>query len=238
MRQLYEEGHLYFNTFKYFKELEEKDDGRGDKDEYISAHYAGEKISNISIDLIPSDNPNKVFTAKGGVDFKMTSLDYGNDKQFTHLYSLSTIDINWALQNDIIIDERNFAEKKDYAVFIYNFDEFLNRVEKKIKEYSDYCYEFGKIEYVDKETYFGDMGAFRKFNKYAYQSEYRIANFFKGDVAKPKSLYIGSLKGIATKPLNKWEFYNIMFGFDYIDIQGNKQTTHISNKKILDKISI
>ena len=238
MQQLYEEGHLFFNTFKFFKELEKKEDGRGDKNEYVSAHYAGEKISNISINFIPRDNPNQGFIAKGGIDFKMTTLDYGNDKKFTHLYSLSSIDINWALQNDIIIDERNFAEKKDYAVFIYNFDEFANRVENKIKEFPDYNYEFKEIEYVDRNTYFGEMGAFRKFNDYAYQSEYRIANFFQGDITTPKSLYIGSLKGIATKPLNKFEFYNIMLNFKCKDENGNSKVVQISNKKILDKYAI
>ena len=82
------------------------------------------------------------------------------------------------------------------------------------------------------------MGAFRKFNDYAYQSEYRIANFFQGDITTPKSLYIGSLKGIATKPLNKFEFYNIMLNFKCKDENGNSKVVQISNKKILDKYAI
>lgn len=236
MRQLYEEGHLFFNTFKLFKEMDKAADGRGDENEYVSAHYAGEKISYIPIDAIPLDDPNKKFTANGGTDLKAVTLDFGNDKRFTHLYSLSSIDINWALQHDLIIDEKNFAPKKDYAVFIYNFDEFVNRVENKIKELPDYDYEFKPIEYVDKDTYFGEMGAFRKFNDYAYQSEYRIANYFKGDATQPKSLYIGSLEGIATKPLNKFEFYNIMLNFKCQDLEGNSKIVQITNKKVLDKL--
>lgn len=235
MRELYEEGCLFFNTFTFFKDMEVSSDGRADKNEYASAHYAGEAISNIKLEIVPIDNPNLRISAKGNQDFKAITLNFDNDKQYTHLYSLSYIDFDWALENDTIIDERNFAPKKDYAVFINNPDEFLNRVEAELKKLPNYNYLFNSVEYVEKFGYFGKMGAFKKFNDFSYQNEFRIANWFSNN--QPQSIYIGSLKDIATKPLNKYEFYNINMSYTYRDYEDNLTIAKITNKKILDKLN-
>ena len=41
MKNLYEKGELYLQTFEYFKNLEKTNDGRGDPDEYLTKYHAG-----------------------------------------------------------------------------------------------------------------------------------------------------------------------------------------------------
>ena len=45
MKAFYEKGEMYFNTFKFFKDLEASGDGRADKNEYSSIHYSSEGLN-------------------------------------------------------------------------------------------------------------------------------------------------------------------------------------------------
>ena len=63
--------------------------------------------------------------------------------------------------------------------------------------------QYGNIEdkslsiIKDKNTYSGEMGAFRKFNDFAYQNEYRIAINFNS--LEPQKIYIGSLIAVGLR---------------------------------------
>ena len=208
MKEFYENGHLYCNTFQYFKNLELKSDGRGDKNEYATLHYGGSGIKNIIINVSDSPDMKNSIPMKGGIDFKAITIDTGKNKEYTHLYSLTCIDVEWAKQNNKIIDERNFAENKDYVVLIHNVKEFETRLEKGIAKLNIHA-GIGYVEYVDKFSYDGNIGPLRKFNDYSYQNECRVLLDFNS--LEPKSIYLGSLSDIAWEPLTKNEFYKRKF---------------------------
>ena len=53
----------------------------------------------------------------------------------------------------------------------------------------------GFVEYMDQDTHSGDMGPFRKFRRFEFQSEYRVA--VGTGLPGPRKLRIGSLRSIA-----------------------------------------
>lgn len=233
MKAFYEKGEMYFNTFEYFKKLENSGDGRSDKNEYASVHYAGEGIKNLTLKIYSNDNPNEVYCLEGGKDLKTFTLDYGNDKKYTHLYSMSYLDIDWILENDLLIDYRNFAKDKNYAVLIHDILNFNKMFIDKMKDLK-VAVDGNVVEYVDKDTYSGKIGAFRKFKEYEYQNEFRIAVDF--DTLEPIKIYIGSLKNVAKPPVNIKEFYSSDCKISRADENGKIYMQSISNKSVLNKI--
>lgn len=200
VENFYKKGELYFNTFKYFKELETNDDGRADKREYLGEYYSGTGLDSIKI----SFDGYILSKAQGLCSFE---IDYSSIKQFTHLYCMSCVNVCKAIENDLIIDERNFANRKDYVVTIHNTAEFKRRLLNKVQEMQLRCQE-GYIEYFNQSNYGGKVGCFRKTNDYEYQNEWRIvANFGTDKENIPQIISIGSLEDIAIPPVNKMEFY-------------------------------
>ncbi len=233
MKAFYEKGEMYFNTFQYFKNLEKTEDGRGDKNEYASVHYAGEGIKNLTLKIFSNEDPDNIFYLEGGKDLKTFTLDYGDDKEFTHLYSFSYMDVDWILENDLLIDSRNFAKGKDYAVMIYDINKFNDMFLNKIKELK-LAVSGNIVEYVDKNTYSGEIGAFRKFKDYEYQNEFRIAVNFNS--SEPQKIYIGSLNKVAKPPVSIKEFYKNDCKISLLDKNGKMYMHTITNKKVIDKI--
>ncbi len=235
MKAFYEKGEMYFNTFKWFKELETTGDGRADKNEYCSVHYASNSLKNYSFEIYPEGHPEEAIKLNKENGLISLTLDFGNDKEYTNLYSLSYLKMDEILQNDLIISTRNFAPTKDYAVVIYDINAFFDKFTKAMREKYKRCFKAKAIEYVDKNTYSGEMGAFRKFNNFTYQNEYRIAVNFNS--LEPQKIYIGSLKDIASKPMNKKEFYQMPLKIEHKnDVGVVINTTIISNISALDEI--
>jgi hypothetical protein len=54
---------------------------------------------------------------------------------------------------------------------------------------------YALVEYVDKNSYAGPMGAFRKYSHYSDQKELRVAAM--PGTGRPLSLYLGNLSDIA-----------------------------------------
>ena len=237
IKAFYEKGEMYFNTFKWFKDLEAIGDGRADKNEYCSLHYAADNLGEhkFRFELYPEGRPEEAIELNKENGLISLTIDFGDDKEYTHLYSFSCLKLNDVMQNDLIISTRNFAPTKDYAVVIYDINAFLDKFTKAMKEKYKLGFKATTIEYVDKNTYSGEMGAFRKFNDFAYQNEYRIAINFNS--LEPQKIYIGSLKDIASKPMNKKEFYQMPLKIQHKNDVGDViGTTIISNKSALDEI--
>ena len=198
MSALYEEGELYFNTFKYFRELECSSDGRGDPNEYLS--YYGGNGTKVAI----KRKGDKEYTQINDVQFVSMR---NNQEEYSHLYCLSSINKSWTYKNKLLISSKNFADGKNYAVIIHNFNEFAKRLKAKLVELKVRA-KAGYIDYVSREKYNGEMGCFRKFEEYSYQNEYRIVAHLKND-SVPQTIKIGSLKDIALKPLSQKEFESL-----------------------------
>ena len=203
MKNLYEKGELYFNTFDYFRNLEYTNDGRADNKEYCAYHYAGDGIKDVSLRFYPNGRDKEPIKFVGGKELEELTITTGEEKEYTHLYSLSSIDLEWTLNNNFIIDNSNFADNKDFVVVIFNTKEFINRT---VQHLQNYKLQTKFVEYVDKKSYTGEMGPFRKFDNYALQNEYRIAVNFK--TKEPQIIHLGSLNDIAHEPQSFREFIN------------------------------
>ncbi len=221
MEMLYNDGLLYLNTFDYFIKLEDNGDGRADRFEATEEYYAGKGLENITITL-GTDDEQFTLTREGGTLSVAMNI---NCPEYSHLYSMTSIDTVWALENDLLLDERNFADGKDYVVIIHNSNEFIIRLTEKLKE-NQWGAKLGFIEYIDEFNHYGDMGCFKKFDKFSYQNEWRLA-IKQNNIIEPITIKLGSLKDIAHPPQSKKEFYEMNAQI------GDKE---ITNQKILVKL--
>lgn len=88
-------------------------------------------------------------------------------------------------------DERNL-QFGDAFVLLNNPEEFARRV-RVAADNINRAVNFGLVEYVDQD-YNGPLGAFRKFDSFSYQSEFRIG--LAGGDEKPLYLEIGDIRDI------------------------------------------
>ena len=203
MDALYNKGEIYMQTAFFFRNLEERDDGRADKNECLSEYYSANSLNKYKFILKHPLLPEIELSKEGGTSFIAIDDNY-SDK--TNIYSLSYTNFNIIKLKNSIIDEANFAEGKDYAVLIHNPKEFVRRILKEIKKTTPFV-EANKVEYIDECNFGGEVGFFRKLRKYEYQSEYRIvARFNDSDV---RTFHIGSISDIAFPPISKEDFLKI-----------------------------
>lgn len=81
-----------------------------------------------------------------------------------------------------------------FFVLFRDASEFLRRVQLAVARLGQHA-EFGPVHYVDRATYHGEMGPFRKFADHRSDSEFRI--LVRPGIGKALSLRIGDLNDIA-----------------------------------------
>lgn len=203
MESLYYKGELYLNTFQYFINLEDNGDGRADRYEGTIEYYAGNGLNGINATLSDGNTTINLCTETGLVSLAYSS----NEPEYSHMYCMSSIKYDWTLENDLIIDENNFAKDKDYVVVIHDVDKFLNKLECFLAE-NGYVYLGDHVEYINEKNHYKDMGCFRKFSKYSYQNEWRLALKYRKS-KEPIKLSIGSLQDVAFPPQDQFSFYKM-----------------------------
>lgn len=173
------DGHLYMNTVSYFAGSE-ANTLRADRFEGSSfcIQSATAKLS-VKIDGEFKELPGLI----GPIGFREDAT--GNNNLFC-MHAL------YVRHGSFIVDPRNFGFGDTYACLM-NPDAFLRRVERAAQDQGKEL-KWGLVEYVDKDTYSGPMGPFRKFSTFSYQTEFRII-LSPGDGA-PYSLRIGDLSDI------------------------------------------
>lgn len=226
MEALYNEGLLYMNTFDYFINLEDNGDGRADKYEATTLYYAGDGVDDIKLTLGSGDD--KITLSREGGTLSIAMIT--DQPTYSHLYSMTAIDTKWALENDLLLDERNFADGKDYVVIIHDCNKFIERLTNKLNENKGNS-KLSFIEYIDEHNYSGQMGCFRKFDKFSYQNEWRSAVLQNG-IKEPITITLGSLADIAFTPRNKREFYEMNAKIGNIAIS-NKNAIVLSEQEVI-----
>lgn len=98
----------------------------------------------------------------------------------------------FAVSKEMQMDSRNLGFG-DVACVIHNSTEFHQRIKNSVLR-DGKSLKFGPITYVDRETYHGEMGPFRKFNEFEYQNEYRFALY--GGNGQPTRLEIGDIRDV------------------------------------------
>jgi hypothetical protein len=91
--------------------------------------------------------------------------------------------------NGFPVNKKNY-KFGDYALVLRDPNEFMNRIVDK----ANMRLKANLVEYVNKD-YTGEIGLFKKFDSFAYQSEWRIA-CFEGE-GVPTTISIGSIKDIS-----------------------------------------
>lgn len=183
---LQKKGHLYCNTIKYFRRIE--DNGvKGDKNEG-KAYLKQAKNLTIMIDdkiVGKSDNAQIYYENKN---------DIGN---IYCLYGVKTSLVNFkkkTLQRILIENEvKDFGKS---ALLIINPEEFLKRINKAlVKESKEF--NFHPVNYYDHRTYEGELSPFYKSDKYKYQNEVRL--WIPYEKEEPYEFLIGDISDISYK---------------------------------------
>jgi hypothetical protein len=181
--QFVHEGHIYMNSLNYFRTLED-DMLRADKHEGASYNLQADgailqmeqsekwvDVAKIKEQLVWSDGSKDVTNV-----FCMYAFRESASKNF--------------------IDPRNFGLGDAFAMITAkDGDEFFRRINVAAKK-ENIVLEQELVEYVNKATYDGTMGVFRKFSNFAYQSEFRLSVVTGKDT--PFSFRIGDISDIST----------------------------------------
>ncbi len=187
--QLQDEGYLYLNTLRYFWGIEDNK-LRGDPFDgvaQVARGHAGTATPANAPDLpIPITN----WTLRIG------PAEPDNINIFC-MYALRPS------AGSFPIDERNFDFGK-YAIILTDAAEFMERITLKLKA-QGVSHKANLVEYVD-DIYTGELGLFRKFKKFSYQSEWRLVCF--DGLGSTRSICLGSIRDISivmpSNEVNDW----------------------------------
>lgn len=180
IEQFVYDGLIYMNSASYFRKLE-KDTVRKDKHENASYSL---QANGATLRVEKDGEWVDVATIKGAI-ISSDGSDCGTNVFCMYAFRESA--------SKSLIDPRNFEFGDTYAL-LKDGDEFLRRIQETAKK-ENIVLEQGLVEYVDRTTYNGKIGIFRKFSEFAYQSEFRLV-VVTGKEA-PFSFRIGDISDIS-----------------------------------------
>jgi hypothetical protein len=180
IEQFVNDGHLYMNSLNYFKTLENVSPR---KDEHESASFSLQ-ANGGKLRMEQDGKWIDVGTINGAI------ISSDGKEHITNVFCMYAFRES---ASKSLIDPRNFEFGDTFAV-LTNGNEFLRRVRETAKR-ENIALKQGLIDYVDRATYNGALGMFRKFSEFAYQSEFRVAVVTGKDA--PYSIKIGNISDIS-----------------------------------------
>jgi len=172
------DGNLYLNTSAFFGEIDGADQVRFDADDGID--------ESLQVKEVAIAAPGEDWTPIGGVISPITfRLQESEKLNVLCTYALTD-------QPDQMFDMRNLAFGGT-AVIIANPIEFIRRVKSAAAALNKSVFH-GPVEYVEKSTYHGKMGPFKKYANYDYQREFRFV--LTNGSGSPCRLNIGDIRDI------------------------------------------
>jgi hypothetical protein len=208
MESFLKEGILYFETLKYFRDLRDGGELRGDADEGLCEVSYGSTIDTLTI------------TTKDGTIYDLTDPSSSGVKvesiqlRFEGAERLNVLCLYAVTPQTAYIDPRCLGFGS-HCVLIGNKREFLNRVYRAFK--CDGTFQAIKpdmVRYVDEGVHSGEFAPFCKYKPYDYQSEMRIV--LSPGSGKPFTLRIGSIEDIATISLTKDLNTDLSIGYNLL----------------------
>ncbi|MCF6255345.1 MAG: hypothetical protein L3J98_06085 [Gammaproteobacteria bacterium] len=181
LEELRTQGLIYMNTLPYFWNVE-NDPARNDPFDCVNSMHRGSKGFVVVNEGL--DSENKIPISRW--DYK----EHPSNPECTNLFCMYGL-----FRDDVLvpIDSKNHDLGGSALVF-HDAQKFIDRVRNFMKAEAIKG-SFNLVKYVDN-NYIGDVGPFRKREKYRYQSEWRIVwRDGPGSVRKPM---IGSLEKIST----------------------------------------
>jgi len=180
MRAQVSEGLVYLNSLGYFRKLEAS---RVQADPDEATGYCWQMPDSL-LEIQVEETWQTLGRVNGGIRSHDELLN-----------SLSVFCLHGRHRQDCV-DPRVLADLGLGATFVLfsNPNEFFRRLYRAaMEEY--YQVQFGPVEYVDRFTYNGPMGAFRKFKERERESEFRVV-LSPGD-DEPITSKLGSLQDVA-----------------------------------------
>ncbi|WP_018477179.1 hypothetical protein [Pontibacter roseus] len=183
---LQRKGHFYCTTIRYFRTVE-NDGLRGDLHE-------GKAYLKQLKDFKIRHQGRVIGIAPNAQLYYNHPDDIGN---IFCIYGVKTKLINLSIKaiQRVRIEEEAVGFGKA-ALLIYNLQEFVNRIEKSLKELGKE-YNISPIHYYDSKTYEGELSPFFKDDRYSYQNEFRL--WIPNKVEHPFEFYIGDISDISHK---------------------------------------
>lgn len=184
IRELHSEGKIFCNTIRYFREQQKKDKNRHDSRE---GAFKTELLNPDSLKI-------SVDGKKLPVKFTYARLnEFDNSKDDHKLYCMYGFKKKH-ITGKPFIDKRNvdFGSK---ALIISNTEEFVKRIENKLKEMGiKYSYDY--VSYYEEETINDQLSVYHKPKDFNYQSEFRF--LINENDSENLVIKIGSLKDISS----------------------------------------
>lgn len=173
---LHDEGLLYMNTLPYYWEIEDGE-VRGDPHDGIDKLLRGESAR------ISSDDGTEIPVTVIGWNLRIHPINPDEINLFC-MYSLR--------RSTFPVDDRAH-EFGDTALILTRPQEFLDRIGAAMRDQNARGHG-DLVEYVP-DNYAGEIGPFRKLQKFSWQSEWRLVTYHgpKG----PRTLSIGCLHDIS-----------------------------------------
>jgi len=194
LQSLVQEGCIFCNTIQFFQKTEQNSQ-RYDPDEALDYYFPGNQIKSLSFQ-------GEKFEPTG---VKSIAIRL-NEKQYTHIFSLTAICLNTVKESDFDFNERFWKDFGDHIAVVVNSEKFIQHLLQKLKS-ENLPYKAGLVEYVNANEEAGEMGVFKKFSNFAWQKEFRIAicapNLSKKN--KPLILHLGDLSSVIKGPFPKIE---------------------------------
>ena len=183
---LQKKGHIYCNTIRYFRSIE-NDNNRGDKNE-------GKAFIKQAKNLEVSVKGEIIGTAE------KAQIYFDSDKNTGNIFCIygvesSTIDQTIISRQKVLIEE----ESRDFgkaALLIFDIREFLNRISESLKALRKE-FKIKPVYYFDPNTYQGKLNPYFKSNKYKHQNEVRL--LIQNTEEEPFEFYIGDISDISRK---------------------------------------
>lgn len=187
IKALYEEGEVYINSIDFIRTCDNNEE-RADKDDGIFfRNFIGE--AKITICEEDKDLDKDGLTMESfNVVLKNDHEEKGNIYCLTGIYSQHLS----GDRNHFTFETKSFG---DSIILIHNPKEFLSRLFAALKEHGYSNFQSNKVYYYNND-YSGNIGFFRKHERFKHQSEYRI--FAPNSKDEPIKIKIGSLKDIAS----------------------------------------
>ncbi len=187
IQALYEEGYVYINTIDFIRQCDDNKE-RSDEDDGISyRHFLGDgKVT--FYDLGKEINTDGITMEAINIISKNDNELKGNIYCLTGIYSEDL----FGEREDITIDTKSFG---DTVLLIHSPSKFLDRIFQALEKEDFKNYEAKKVHYY-KNDYSGNIGFFKKHERFKPQREFRI--FIQNDKNSEIKLKIGSLEDIAS----------------------------------------
>lgn len=172
------DGNLYLNTSAFFGTIDNNDIARFDPHD-----GASECIQNAKVEVRNNKGDWLPLPVIGPIT---TSSASSTKLNLLCMYTITD-------RPEDSFDSRNL-DFGDVAIIIDNLSEFIQRIEQAALAAGKQV-QRGPIQYVDRLTYDGTLGPFRKYIQYGYQNEFRFV--FTNGPGTCTRLSIGDIRDIA-----------------------------------------